>query len=168
MRKALYPGTFDPITVGHMDIIERASKLYDELIIAIMVNPRKKCTFNSDERKALIEKCIQHLPNVRVVTGDGLTVELAEKEGCRTLIRGIRAVADYEYELAQATANLMLNSKVETLFMVARPEYSFLSSSIAKEIATFDGDITNFIPEEIKSEVYDRLYIKKHQENHND
>lgn len=161
MRKALYPGTFDPVTIGHMDIIERAAKLYDELIIAIMVNPRKKCTFDSKERKALIEKCIRNLPNVRVVIGDGLTVDLADREGCNTLIRGIRAVADYEYELAQATANLMLNNRVETLFMVARPEYSFLSSSIAKEIAIFDGDITNFIPEEIKKEVYDRLYINK-------
>ena len=112
MRKALYPGTFDPVTIGHMDIIERAAKLYDELIIAIMVNPRKKCTFDSKERKALIEKCIRNLPNVRVVIGDGLTVDLADREGCNTLIRGIRAVADYEYELAQATANLMLNNRV--------------------------------------------------------
>lgn len=160
MNKAMYPGTFDPITVGHLDIIERASKLCDELIIAIMVNPRKTCTFKPEERKSLIERCIKDYQNVKVVIGDGLTVKLAKKEGCKVLIRGIRAVADYEYELAQATANLMLEGDIETLFMVSRPEYSFLSSSIAKEVAIFDGDISNFIPEAIKEEVLNRLYKK--------
>ena len=160
MTKVMYPGTFDPITKGHLDIIQRAAKMYDEVIVTIMVNPRKTCTFNEEERKNLIEKCVKDYPNVKVLVGDGLTVQLAKKLGCKALVRGIRAVADYEYELAQATTNMMLESDIETVFLVAKPEYSFLSSSIAKEIAMFDGDISGLIPESIHEEVLDRLYRK--------
>lgn len=155
--KVLYPGTFDPITVGHLDIIERASKSFDYVIVAIMKNPNKKCTFSEIERKQMIEKCVSKLNNVEVVIGEGLTVNYAKSIGCKGLIRGIRAVADYEYELAQATSNMTLDKDVETFFMVSKPEYSFLSSSIAKEIASFDGDVTNFIPKEIRDEVITRL-----------
>ncbi len=158
MTKALYPGTFDPITKGHIDIIKRASSLFDELYIAIMINPRKKCTFSVEEREELIKKCVCDLSNVHVVSDSNLTVRLAKKLGCKVLIRGIRAIADYEYELSQATSNMILDDKIETVFLVARPEYSFLSSSIAKEIAVFDGDISNFIPEEIVEEVTKKLY----------
>ena len=160
MAKVMYPGTFDPITKGHLDIIQRASEMYDEVYVAIMVNPRKTCTFDGEERKALIEKCVKNFPNVKVIIGDGLTVRLAKNLGCKALVRGIRAVADYEYELAQATTNMMLDSDIETVFLVAKPEYSFLSSSIAKEIAMFDGDISCLIPEAIHTEVLDRLYHK--------
>ena len=155
--KVLYPGTFDPITVGHLDIIERASKSFDSVVVAIMKNPNKKCTFSEIERKQMIEKCVSKLNNVEVVIGEGLTVNYAKSIGCNGLIRGIRAVADYEYELAQATSNMTLDKDVETFFMVSKPEYSFLSSSIAKEIASFDGDVTNFIPKEIRDEVITRL-----------
>lgn len=158
MTKAMYPGTFDPITKGHMDIIDRASRLFDELYIAIMVNPRKQCTFSVDERIELIRKCICGYPNVKVVSCNGLTVRFAKELGCRILVRGIRAIADYEYELAQATSNMVLDDEVETMFMVSRPEFSFLSSSIAKEIAMFEGDITEFIPEAIATEVKQKLY----------
>lgn len=161
MTKALYPGTFDPITKGHMDIIERASKVFDELIIAIMVNPRKNCTFLASERKILIEKCIKDYKNVKVIIGEGLTVNLAKSLNCKVLVRGIRAVTDYEYELAQATSNMILNNEIETTFFVAKPEYSFLSSSIAKEIAMFEGDISNFIPKAIMNDVKSRLYKQK-------
>lgn len=157
MIKALYPGTFDPITNGHMDIIERASKLFDEVIVAIMINPRKTCTFSLEERQEMIEKCVAHLPNVKVVSDNDLTVRLAHKMGAKVLIRGIRAVADYEYELSQATSNMILNDEIETLFLVSRPEYSFLSSSIAKEIALFGGDIKDFIPKAIALEVANKI-----------
>ena len=158
MIKAIYPGTFDPITVGHLDVIRRAAKIYDRLVIAVMENRNKKCTFSKEERKELIEKCVADLDNVTVVIGEGLTVDLARELDCRIIIRGIRAVSDYESELALATANMQLNENIETVFMVAKPELSFLSSSIAKEIASFKGDITSYIPEAIIREVSDKLY----------
>ncbi len=157
MRIACYPGSFDPITNGHLDIIKRASKMFDEVIIAVMVNGQKKVTFSQEERKSLIEDCVEELPNVRVVIGEGLTVRFAKGIKATTLIRGIRAVADYEYELQQATANMMLDDEIETLFFVARPEYSFLSSSVAKEIAANGGDIDKFIPVKIQEKVKERM-----------
>lgn len=160
MTKAMYPGTFDPITYGHLDIIERASKMFDELIIAIMQNPRKTCTFSLNERIKMVEKCVEDHPNIKVVSGEGLTIKLASDLGCRALVRGIRAVVDYEYELAQATSNMMLDDQIETVFLVSKPEFSFLSSSIAKEVAMFEGDITSFIPEVIHDDVKKRLYLK--------
>ena len=141
MTKAMYPGSFDPITNGHLDIIKRASKIYDEVIVAIMENVAKKATFSAIERRSLIESCIKDMPNVRVIIGEGLTIKLAKKEGCSIIIRGIRAVADYEYELSLATTNMKLDDEIETVFLVARPEFSFMSSSIAKETAHYDGDI---------------------------
>lgn len=161
MIKAMYPGSFDPITAGHLDIIKRAAGMFDEVIIAIMKNPKKQATFSEEERKRLIEKCTPELKNVSVVIGTGLTVNLAESMDCKVLIRGIRAVADYEYELQQATANMMLNEKIETIFLVARPEYSFLSSSVAKEIAYYQGNVSAFIPNEIKEEVLQELSPKQ-------
>ena len=158
MINAIYPGTFDPITVGHLDVIIRAAAVYDHLYVAVMENRSKTCTFNKEERKRLIEKCTSDLDNVEVVVGEGLTVKLAEKLGCRAIIRGIRAVSDYESELALATANMSLNPKVETILMVAKPELSFLSSSMAKELAFFGGDISSYIPQAIMDEVAVKLY----------
>ena len=158
MIKAIYPGTFDPITVGHLDVIKRAARIYDQLVIAVMENRNKKCTFSKEERRDMIRKCIADLDNVTVVVGEGLTVNLAEELDCRIIIRGIRAVSDYESELALATANMQLNENIETVFMVAKPELSFLSSSIAKEIAAFKGDIRSYIPEAIIQEVSEKLY----------
>jgi len=158
MIKAIYPGTFDPITIGHLDVILRAAKIYDKLIIAIMENRSKTCTFSREERKKLIEECIKDLDNVEVIVGEGLTVNMAEENNCRIIVRGIRAVSDYESELALATANMNLNNNIETVFMVAKPELSFLSSSIAKEIASFNGDISDYIPPAIIKEVSEKLY----------
>lgn len=157
--KACYPGTFDPITKGHLDIIERAAKVFDELVVLIMDNPRKTCTFSLEERKALIEKSLS-LDNVKVEIGSGLTVDYASKIGASVIVRGIRAVSDYEYELQQATANLMLNENIETLFFIAKPKYSFLSSSVVKEIADNGGDISNLVPEEIAETIIDELNNK--------
>ncbi|MEG2329241.1 pantetheine-phosphate adenylyltransferase [Anaerorhabdus sp.] len=157
MSIACYPGSFDPITNGHLDIIRRASKMFDEVYVTIMINPKKKVTFSQEERKEMIEKCVADLKNVKVVIGQGLTVDFAKQLGAVSLIRGIRAVADYEYELQQATANMMLNDEIESIFFVARPEYSFLSSSVAKEIAINGGDISKFIPSEISDFVLQEL-----------
>ena len=158
MIKAIYPGTFDPITIGHLDIISRASKMYDKLVVAVMDNPAKNCTFTKEERIEMIKKCVKNYKNVEVVLGEGLTVDFAKKMNCKVIVRGIRAVSDYEYELAQATANMTLNNDIETSFLVAKPELSFLSSSIAKEIAKFNGDIKPYIPKPIIKEVSKKLY----------
>ncbi|MEE1411256.1 MAG: pantetheine-phosphate adenylyltransferase [Bulleidia sp.] len=157
--KAVYSGTFDPVTNGHMDIIQRASKIFDEVIVLIMRNPNKHCLFQEEERKRLIELSVQasHLENVTVVIGTGLTVDMAKSLDANVIIRGIRAVSDYEYELMQATANMMLNSSIETMLMIARPEYSFLSSSVVKEIALNHGNIENMVPDVIVKEVQDRM-----------
>lgn len=158
MTKAIYPGTFDPITVGHLDVIRRASKIYDRLYIAVMENRSKTCTFTNEERRKLIEECTEDLPNVEAIVGSGLTVTMAKELGCKVIVRGIRAVSDYESELALATANMKLDEEIETMFLVAKPELSFLSSSIAKEIASFNGDIRPYIPEKILDEVAKKLY----------
>jgi pantetheine-phosphate adenylyltransferase len=158
--KACYPGTFDPLTNGHLDIIERAANIFDEVVVLINHNPRKQCLFTVDERKEMIEKSISALPNankISVMIGKGLTVNIAERIGAKAMIRGIRAVTDYEYELATATANMKINPNVETFFLIARPEYTFLSSSTVKEIAMNDGDITDFVPSPILNSVVQRL-----------
>ena len=158
--KACYPGTFDPITLGHLDVIERAAKMFEELDVLIMKNPRKKCTFTEEERKEMIEECLKDKPyknKVKVVIGSGLTVDYAGKLGAGVIIRGIRAVSDYEYEFQQATANQTLDPNIETLFMIAQPKYSFLSSSTVKEIAYGGGDIAPFLPAEITEKVREAL-----------
>jgi pantetheine-phosphate adenylyltransferase, bacterial len=161
--KACYPGTFDPITNGHLDIIERAAKMFDELDVFIMVNPRKQCVFTAEERKQMILDSLQSIDasNVKVFSGTGLTVDMAREHGCGAIIRGIRAVSDYEYELQQATANMMLGHDIETLFLIAKPQYSFLSSSVVKEIAMYHGDILNLVP----IQIIDRVNAKLNSED---
>ncbi len=157
--KAVYPGTFDPITKGHLDIIERAACIFDEVDVLIMVNVRKQCLFTEEERKQMIIDSLQELENkdrINVRIGSGLTVRFAEKLKADAIIRGIRAVSDYEYELQQATANMVLNNKLETVFLIAKPEFSFLSSSVVKEIAMNGGDISEFVPEEIAVRVINK------------
>lgn len=158
--KACYPGTFDPLTNGHLDIIERAADIFDEVVVLINHNPRKRSTFSEEERKQMIEASISSLKNknkISVIVGKGLTVNIADSIGARVIVRGIRAVTDYEYELSQATANMKINPNVETFFFIARPEYTFISSSTVKEIAINDGDISDFVPREILSIVETRL-----------
>lgn len=158
--KACYPGTFDPITKGHLDIIERAASIFDQVDVLLMVNPRKKCVFDAEERKTMIEKSLESIGspvNVRVVIGEGLTVEFAKKIGAKAIVRGIRAVTDYEYELQQATANMMISDRVETILLIAKPEYSFLSSSVVKEIIVNGGDASAMMPDAIVEEVTAKL-----------
>lgn len=161
--KACYPGTFDPLTNGHLDIIERAANIFDEVVVLINHNPRKQCVFTIEERLEMIRKSIAPLSNaqkISVMSGKGLTVNITKEIGATSMIRGIRAVTDYEYELATATANMKINEEIETLFLIARPEYTFLSSSTVKEIAMNDGDISDFIPKEILKDVQNRLKMK--------
>ena len=157
MSKAIYPGSFDPLTNGHLDIIKRASMVFDELYVAVMINKSKTCTFSLEERIDFIKRCTDDIKNIKVVSSNGLTVDMAKKLDCNVIVKGIRAVSDYEYELAQATGNMMLDSNIETCLLVSRPELSFLSSSITKEIASFGGDVSKFIPDIIIDDVVNRL-----------
>lgn len=157
MKIALYPGSFDPITIGHLDIIERSARIFDKVVIAILINPRKTPSFSSEKRKEMIERSVAHLRNVEVVVSSKLAIEVAKDHGAKILIRGIRAVADYEYELQQATTNMALDEEIETLFLVARPEYSFLSSSVAKELARYHCDLAKILPDTIIDEVEEKF-----------
>ncbi|NLC65151.1 MAG: pantetheine-phosphate adenylyltransferase [Erysipelothrix sp.] len=150
MRKVMYPGSFDPITIGHLDLIERSSKMFDHVVVALMVNDEKHYTFTAEQRKKMVEECVSHLENVTVALGSGLTVDFAQEMDCSVLIRGIRAVMDYEAELQQATANRTLNENIETLFLVASPKYSFISSSIARTVASYGGELRQFVPHNVE------------------
>ncbi len=151
MKKAIYPGTFDPITLGHLDIIKRASTLVDQLEVVIMRNPNKSNSdFTVEERLDMISAVIQEFSNVTVSAQTGLTVDYAKVSGANILIRGIRAVMDYEYELQQATANMVMAPNIETVFLLTRPQYSFLSSSVVKQIALNKGDLSPFVPAKVK------------------
>lgn len=156
MKTAVYPGTFDPPTYGHLDIIKRASNVFDELIVAIMSNPVKTSFFDDEEKKQMLEIMCKDLDNVKVVIGTGLTVNLAKEHDAKFLVRGIRAIMDYEYELQIASANMVIGEDIETVFFLARPEHSYLSSSIARSIAEHQGDISKFIPESIIDKVINK------------
>lgn len=153
MKKAMYPGTFDPLTIGHLDVIKRSASLFDHVYVVIMENKNKTVTFSANERLDMILKVIEPFDNVSAMIGEGLTVDYAKKVGADVLIRGIRAVMDYEYELQQATANMILKPEVETVFLLTRPEYSFMSSSAVKEIARNHGDLTAFVPHQVLNQV---------------
>ncbi len=159
MKIAIYPGSFDPITLGHLDIIVRASGLVDQLIIGVLKNNAKNGLFSSEERVKLIEKVIHAKPelaHVQVEEFDGLLVDFANQKEATILVRGLRAVTDFEYELQIAQVNHKLEPKLDTIFFTTSVEYSYLSSSIVKEIASFGGDIRPFVPECIVQSVYDK------------
>jgi pantetheine-phosphate adenylyltransferase len=149
MSKAIYPGSFDPITFGHLDVIRRAASLFDALDVVVMQNPNSKSTFTLEERLSMLKIVCKDLPNISIHARNGLAVDAARDFGANVLIRGIRAVMDFEYELQQATANMILAPDIETLFLLTKPEYSFLSSSTVKQIALNQGDLTRFVPAEI-------------------
>ena len=143
----VYPGSFDPLTYGHLDLIERGSKVFDLLYIAISINPLKKSLFTVLERKAMLEKSVKGIENVRVVICDKLISDYVKDIQATAILRGLRAVTDFEYELQMASTNHMLNPDVDTVFMMTKTEYSYFSSSLVKEIAQFGGDISKFVPD---------------------
>ncbi|AZS16158.1 pantetheine-phosphate adenylyltransferase [Paenibacillus lutimineralis] len=149
-RIAVYPGSFDPITNGHMDIIQRASRQFDKLIVAVLNNLSKKPLFTVEERKELISSVTGHLPNVEVDSFRDLLVNYVDYRKADVIVRGIRSVTDFEYELQLASLNHQLNHNVETIFMMTNPKYSYLSSSVVKEIAYFKGDLGDLVPVEIE------------------
>ncbi|HEY8345398.1 MAG TPA: pantetheine-phosphate adenylyltransferase [Bacillota bacterium] len=149
MMTAICPGSFDPVTNGHLDIIERAAEIFDHVIVGVLKNPSKKSLFTVEERSALLEAAVSHLPNVEVDHFEGLLVDYAKRKGARVIIKGLRAISDFEYEFQMALTNKRQNPEIETMFMMTKNEYSFLSSSMVKELAYFGGDLTGLVPEQV-------------------
>ena len=155
--KAIFPGSFDPITNGHLDIITRGSKIFDKLIVGVLVNVDKVGLFPIEERVELIKKVTKHLENVEVVSFNGLLVDLAKKNNARVILKGLRAVSDFEYEFQMALMNSQLDSNVETLFMTTSAANSFLSSSSVKQVAKFGGNINGLVPDDIIDDVIKKI-----------
>jgi len=158
---AVYPGSFDPITCGHLDVIKRAAKIVDVLIIGVLNNSAKNALFTPEERVELIERVVKDIPNVKVESFSGLTVDFARQRGATVLVRGLRAVTDFEYELQIAQTNHKLNPDIDTIFFTTSVQYSYLSSSIAKEIASFGGNVHDLLPEEIIDTVFEKFESKR-------
>ena len=157
MRTAIYPGSFDPLTNGHLDVIERASKLFDRVIVAIATNESKNPLFTLAERHALVSQAIEHLKNVEADTFTGLLVDYVARRSGHAILRGLRAVSDFEFEFQLALMNRKLNERVETIFMVPKDVYTFLSSRIVKEIARLGGDVGAFVPSHVKDALARKL-----------
>lgn len=161
-RIAVCPGSFDPVTLGHLDIITRASGLFDEVIVLISVNAMKKnFSFSLDERKDMIRSVTSHMPNIRVESFDGLLADYVKQIGAIAIVKGLRAVSDFEYEFQMALANKKLYSGAETVFLTTKAENMYLSSSVVKQIASFGGDISHFVPEQILDDIKKRLVKEK-------
>ena len=167
-RVAICPGSFDPITRGHLDIIERAAGLFDQVIVLIMVNPSKANTaFTGQERVEMARRVTKHIPNVTVDFYSGLLADYARDKGACTLVKGLRAVTDFEYEFQMALTNKKLYPKLETMFMTTGVQYMYLSSSLVRQVASFGGDISEFVCPEILEKILDRLAPKHPQEKEN-
>ena len=157
MRIVIYPGSFDPITNGHLDVIQRATKLFDRVVVAVARNEGKKPLFTLPERVKLATRSVQHLPSVEVDSFDGLLVDYVEKRSGQAVVRGLRAVSDFEFEFQLALMNRKLNERVETIFMMPKDTYTFLSSRIIKEIAGLGGDVSSFVPPHVQAALARKL-----------
>jgi pantetheine-phosphate adenylyltransferase len=157
MRIAIYPGSFDPLTNGHLDVIQRATKLFDRIVVAVAKNESKHPLFDMEERRELVGEAVRHLPNVEADSFDCLLVEYVEKRGAQAIIRGLRAVSDFEFEFQLALMNRKLNERIETIFMMPKDTYTFLSSRIVKEIARLGGDVSPFVPPNVRTALAEKL-----------
>jgi pantetheine-phosphate adenylyltransferase len=157
MRTVIYPGSFDPLTNGHLDVIQRATKLFDKVIVAVAQNESKNPLFDLNERVNLVGQAIKHLPQVEVDSFDGLLVDYVEKCSGQAVVRGLRAVSDFEFEFQLALMNRKLNERIETIFMMPKETYTFLSSRIVKEIARLGGDVSSFVPANVQTALAAKL-----------
>lgn len=157
MKTAICPGSFDPVTLGHLDIINRARKVFDHTIVAVLVNPEKHTMFTVEERIELLERCTEGMDDLEVVGFDGLLADYARERGVTAIVKGLRALSDFEYEFQMALTNKKLNPNLETMFLTTNAENMFLSSSIVKQIASFGGDISQFVPACILNDIQNRI-----------
>ena len=160
MKRAIYPGSFDPVTNGHVDIILRSSKIVDKLIVGVLNNSAKKSLFSVEERVSMLKELTKDLPNVEVTSFDGLLVDYMREIDASIIVRGLRAVTDFEYELQMAQTNHKLAEDIETVFLTTSLEYSYLSSTIVKEVAAFGGDISQFVPEHVEEKIKSKITKK--------
>jgi pantetheine-phosphate adenylyltransferase len=163
MRRAIYPGSFDPITNGHLDVIERASRLFDEIIVAVAYNEGKHPLFSIEERMLLLGEVLAPMGNVRIAQFDGLLVEFAARHEAVAVVRGLRAISDFEFEFQMALMNRKLDGKVETIFLMPKEEYTYLSSRIVKEIARLGGDVGAFIPPAIERALHTKFFPEENR-----
>lgn len=161
MLRAIYPGSFDPVTYGHYDIICRSCKLVDELIVGVLNNKAKMPLFSVEERVKMLKEVTKDLPNVKIVPFDGLLVDFADRMEADVVIRGLRAITDFEYELQMSQTNHKLSPKVETMFLTTSIEYSYLSSTTVREIAAFGGDVSQFVPEAVVRALENKMEEKR-------
>ena len=161
MKRAIYPGSFDPLTLGHLDMIERSAKIVDELVIGVLNNSAKNSLFYLDERVSMIKEMTESMPNVTVASFDGLLVDYMKEINATIIVRGLRAVTDFEYELQIAQTNHVENPEVETIFLTTSLQYSYLSSTIVKEFASYGGDISKFVPARFIDRIYEKYHISK-------
>ena len=159
MRIAIYPGSFDPLTNGHLDVVQRAAKLFDRVIVAVAQNDSKQPLFTLSERQALVKKAVVHLPHVLTDAFDGLLVEYVASKKASVIVRGLRSVSDFEFEFQLALMNRKLDEKIETIFMMPKDTYTFLSSRIVKEIARLGGDVSPFVPAHVQTALRKKLRI---------
>ncbi|MCD6375550.1 MAG: pantetheine-phosphate adenylyltransferase [Caldisericaceae bacterium] len=157
---AIYPGTFDPITLGHIDIIERSSKLFDEIIVTLAINPAKKPLFDVHERMEMIEDAVKDFPNVQVEKFDGLVVDFAKRMNATVIIRGLRAITDFEYEFQMALMNRQLSEDITTVFLMPHEKFTYLNSTIIKNVANFGGDIEKFVTKFVERKLIEKLSEK--------
>jgi len=157
MRTVIYPGSFDPITNGHLDVIQRAAKLFDHMVVAVAPNPAKTPLFTLEERLQMVRRAVRHLPHVETDALKGLLVDYVEKQSAQAVLRGLRAVSDFEFEFQLALMNRKLNERIETIFMMPKDTYTFLSSRIVKEIAGLGGDVSAFVPAHVRTALAGKL-----------
>ncbi|MCI8591568.1 MAG: pantetheine-phosphate adenylyltransferase [Lachnospiraceae bacterium] len=159
MAKAVYPGSFDPITLGHLDVIRRAARATDKLIIGILRNTKKKPLFSLEERKRMIEDCVSDIENVTVKVFDGMTVDFARENDANIIVRGLRAVSDFEYEMQMAQTNHTIDPQVDTIFFTTSLEYAFLSSTIVKEVGYYGKDVSHYVPEPVVRKLREKFGV---------
>ena len=164
MIRAIYPGSFDPVTLGHLDIIKRSAEKVDELIIGVLNNNTKNPLFTVEERVVMLNELVKDYPNVTVEAFTGLSVEFVKKKNANVIIRGLRAISDFDYELQMAQTNRKLYAEADTMFLTTSLEYAYLSSTTVKEVAYFNGDITGFVPATIIDRVYNRVWENKNKQ----
>jgi pantetheine-phosphate adenylyltransferase len=161
MRTAIYPGSFDPLTNGHLDVIQRAAKLFDRVVVAVAKNDSKQPFFTLPERLALVKTAVNHLPHVEAGSFNGLLIEYVVRQKAQAIVRGLRAVSDFEFEFQLALMNRKLNENIETIFMMPKDTYTFLSSRIVKEIARLGGDVSQFVPPHVETALRRKLKPRK-------